>query len=310
MILDFKEIPVANQGGGLQDTFELFTRDFLQYLGYRIICDPDRGPDGKKDMIVEEVIEGIASEYSIRWLVSCKHFAHSGNAVKDSDEINISERLRQHECQGFMGVYSTLPAVTLSGVLAGIKYTTVFDREKIEGLLLRDAEGQRLASRYFPVSYFNFRVENPVPDVLYSNTEPICCEICGANLLEGSKHGIYITFTVSQEIDDEGNFITNDKQVKEIHFTCKGLCDRRLCDEYKTEFDSQWGEIDDLKNPTIWIQRLMAFFNGIFSDQDLSEEAFKTMKQMFIRTYPYVARHMTSKEKERVSSLLKFGQFY
>lgn len=58
MLLDFKEIPQANTGSGLQDTFELFTRDFLQYLGYRILENPNRGADGKKDMIVEEVFKG------------------------------------------------------------------------------------------------------------------------------------------------------------------------------------------------------------------------------------------------------------
>ena len=85
MMRDFKEIPEANKGTGLQDTFELFTRDFLSFLGYRIVQDPDRGADGKKDLIVEEIIAGITREYTIRWLVSCKHFAHSGNSVKDSD---------------------------------------------------------------------------------------------------------------------------------------------------------------------------------------------------------------------------------
>lgn len=70
-------------------------------------------------MIVDEIIKGVASEYTIRWLVSCKHYAHSGQAVKDSDEINIVERLRQHGCDGFMGVYSTLTATSLSGLLPG-----------------------------------------------------------------------------------------------------------------------------------------------------------------------------------------------
>ena len=73
MILNFKEIPEANKGGGLQDTFELFTRDFLSHLGYRIIEDPDRGADGKRDLIVEERVVGLSDEYVIRWLVSCKH---------------------------------------------------------------------------------------------------------------------------------------------------------------------------------------------------------------------------------------------
>lgn len=42
-VLDFKEIPEAHKATGLQDTFELFSRDFLAFLGYKIISDPDRG---------------------------------------------------------------------------------------------------------------------------------------------------------------------------------------------------------------------------------------------------------------------------
>ena len=138
MVLDCKEIPQAKKGTGLQDTFELFTRDFLSFLGYRIVQDPDRGADGKKDMIVDEVIKGITSEYTIRWLVSCKHYAHSGVAVKDSDEINISDRLKQHHCDGFMGVYSTLASTSLSGVLQGQEHSIIFDHEKIESYLLEN----------------------------------------------------------------------------------------------------------------------------------------------------------------------------
>jgi hypothetical protein len=54
MLLDFKEIPKANEGSGLQDTFELFGRDFLEDIGYQIIQEPDRGADGRKDLIVGE----------------------------------------------------------------------------------------------------------------------------------------------------------------------------------------------------------------------------------------------------------------
>lgn len=307
MILDFKEIPEANKGDGLQDTFELFTRDFLQYLGYRIVSDPDRGADGKKDLIVDEVVPGIMSEYTIRWMVSCKHFAHSGAAVKDTDEPNITERLKQHGCQGFMGVYSTLLSTSLSGLLTGIENKTIFDHEKIEGLLLRDAEGQHLAARYFPKSFANFRIENPVPAELFSDNKTINCEVCGANLLNGSKQGIYITLTPFPEYDEEGNVVFEDKQIKEIHFACKGDCDHKLCQPLKAYYRDQWEDIDELKNPTTWIKLLMAFINGIYDNHDLSAEAFKTMKQMFIRSYPYVARNMTSKEKEHVRTLLQFG---
>ena len=60
MLLDFKEIPKANTGNGDQDTFELFSRDFLENLGYEIIQHPDRGADGKKDMIIQELRQGIS----------------------------------------------------------------------------------------------------------------------------------------------------------------------------------------------------------------------------------------------------------
>ncbi|HIB5266505.1 TPA: hypothetical protein ACWW8T_001809 [Escherichia coli] len=53
-VLDFKEIPEAHKATGLQDTFELFSRDFLAFLGYKIISDPDRGADGGVDIIAEE----------------------------------------------------------------------------------------------------------------------------------------------------------------------------------------------------------------------------------------------------------------
>lgn len=154
MLLDFKEIPQANTGNGDQDTFELFSRDFLECAGYKIIEEPNRGPDGKKDMIVEEVLMGVDTSTSIRWLVSCKHYAHSGKAVSDSDEINITERLTQHNCGGFMGVYSTVPTSGLSDLLQGASYKhRTFDHEQIEKKIIELKEkGWILTQRYFPKS--------------------------------------------------------------------------------------------------------------------------------------------------------------
>ena len=306
MLLDFKEIPQANTGSGLQDTFELFTRDFLQYLGYRILENPNRGADGKKDMIVEEVFKGVSSEHTVRWLVSCKHFAHAGASVKDRDEINIADRLKQHSCDGFMGVYSTLPSTSLSGLLTGQPNRVIYDHEKIESLLLRDSEGQIIAARYFPESYKKYQIENPVPAKIFADSSPICCEVCGNNLLDGSKQGIYVCLEPWGDIEDQ----TYEKRTEEIHFVCKGKCDQKFSRLIKDKYRDTWNDINDLKNPTLWISLLMAFLNGIFYNHELSEEAFKTMKQMFIRTYPYVARHLTSKEKEQVKNLLMFGELY
>ena len=303
MVLDFTEIPRANQGGGLQDTFELFARDFLFYLGYRIIESPDSGADGKRDLIVEERVQGINTDITIKWLVSCKHFAHSGAAVKDVDEINISERIRQHNCDGFMGFYSTIPATSLSGLLKGIDRTVVYDHEMIETLLLKDLAGHRLAMRYFPRSFLNYQIENPIPADIFSDNKPICCKVCGQDLLNGERSGIYITLQ-PYSTDEAGELVTSDSQIKEIHFACKGECDRKLEKSFRGRYLNQWNDVDDLRNPSHWIRLFIAFINGIYYEQDLSDEAFNTMKQMFIRSYPYVARQKTAKEKESVKQML------
>lgn len=108
-IIDFKEIPPANSGNGDQDSFELFARDFVvEILGLKIISQPNRGADGGKDFLAEEIQSGTISETHIRWLVSCKHFAHSGKSVSDSDEQNILDRVHQHMADGFIGFYSTI----------------------------------------------------------------------------------------------------------------------------------------------------------------------------------------------------------
>lgn len=104
MVVDFKEIPQANVPNGEQDTFELFSRDFLEYLGFQIISNPDRGADGGNDLIVEETLNGVIGNEKRRFLVSCKHYAHNGKSVGTEDETNISDRVKQHGCDGFIGV--------------------------------------------------------------------------------------------------------------------------------------------------------------------------------------------------------------
>ncbi len=303
MILDFKEIPEANKGTGIQDTFELFTRDFLSLLGYRIVQGPDRGADGKKDLIVDEVIKGITSEYTIRWLVSCKHYAHSGRAVKDSDEINIGDRLRQHGCNGFMGVYSTLAATSLSGLLQGQENYIIFDHEKIESYLLGNLEGHRIACRYFPLSFKRYQLENPTPAKIFDEEAELCCDYCGKNLLLESVHGNYVSLR-KEGLEKNGI----EPKCEDIYFACSGMCDNVLQKKFQAKglYDIGWVSIDELCIPTIWLMKLMAFINEIQKKNDMSDTAFEKTKKLFINTFPYVARHLTQKETMRIRNLLMF----
>ena len=316
MILDFKEIPQANGNSGLQDSFELFARDFLSYLGFIIIEDPDRGADGKRDLIAEEIIHGILKDERKRWLVSCKHYAFSGKAVKDTDEPDIRDRLDHYGCSGFLGIYSTLAATSLSGKLncKSSKYEAViFDHEKIERLLLKDIDGLKLAARYFPISFKNYRIENPIPANIYDKLEPIECEICHKNLLLQSSNGIMVHYGQMREYDENGDIIPGLEKniIKKVSFCCKGEHDKILQEKYSYQLKYYylgWKDLKDLTNPTIWISNIMAFINQLYSGDDIyTKEAFETMKKFYCASYPYVARQLTTQEKQRVGTLLNWN---
>lgn len=75
---------------------------FLHALDSRLWKGLGRGADLGKDLVVEEARFGVLGESVVRWLVSCKHFAHSGRAVSPDDERNIRERVEAHKCHGFL----------------------------------------------------------------------------------------------------------------------------------------------------------------------------------------------------------------
>lgn len=313
MILDFKEIPQANKGDGSQDTFELFARDFLEILGYKIIQHPDRGADGKKDLIVLESRPGLSGISHIKWLVSCKHYAHSGKSVADTDEPNILDRISVHDCDGFIGFYSTLPSTSLGNNFEGLKKRKTeiqsFDREQIEKILLESPQGLKLASRYFPESFRKYSIENPKPAKIFSNDPEICCEYCDTNLLADEKKGVGIFVTLRRMSD-----INAEKYVRQsyarAYFSCKGDCERILQNKYSHEENliDEWVDISDYLTPTGYIKKIMAWLNSILIDEEKIEgEAFDKLKKLFLNTFPYIAREQTTEEKEKIKFYLQNG---
>lgn len=275
MIIDFKEIPEANSGGGLQDTFELFARDFLEGIGYEIILHPDRGPDGKKDMIVREVRNGVGGKTSIDWMVSCKHYAHSGKSVSDTDEPDITDRVLSHNCQGFIGVYSTLPAASLNTKLNGCRHKIegqIYDRERIESEMLNSSQGIRLSRRFFPISTEKYINENPKPAKIFDKLPEINCEYCHKNLLV-TKNGIFVAVADYgvEKIDKSGNSYHEEKNV---YFSCKGQCDLRLEAKYRLKgyHSAGWEDIDDLMIPTLFLKNIVAYLNQL-TRREFSSEA-------------------------------------
>jgi hypothetical protein len=296
MILNFKEIPKANSSEGLQDTFELFARDFLECIGYQILIDPCRGSDGKKDLIILENRIGVGGTSKIKWLVSCKHYAHSGKSVIDTNEPDIFDRVQKHKCNGFIGLYSTLASTSLSSKLEGLKDKieySLFDREKIEKKLLENVQGKELASRFFPKSLENHFHNNPAPSKVFIKNPIIKCENCGIDLVK-KGNGIWVGLEKIKKSNETRDGFTTDN----AYFSCKGKCDFILREVYRRKkFDNRgWLNIDDFKNPLGFLSELMKYIDRT-EYYNYNNEANKKMKILLKATYPYIARQITEKEK-------------
>lgn len=88
-----------------ENQWENFAQDVLFHLGFMTIMGPSVGADEGLDMIV---MHG-----ETRYLVSCKHYLKSSKNVGVSKEVDISDRVRRHQCTGFIAFYSTGPTSAL-----------------------------------------------------------------------------------------------------------------------------------------------------------------------------------------------------
>jgi hypothetical protein len=295
LILDFSEIPPAKGGSVGADTFEQFAAELLKHIGYEEVRGPSRGPDGGRDLIVEEVRKGISRNTKVRWLVSCKHFVHGGKAIGVSDESDISDRVNQHKCSGFLGVYSTLPSTALEERLQQQPFEVqLLTPEQIEKYLLDSSEGIKLAERFFPKSIRDWSTENPKPADLFLEGIDVRCECCERNLLEEGANGIFV---VLYKYDDR-------KRITGFHVVCKGDCDRQLTNRVRKpgEIDG-WDDIDDLKIPIVFLRKVFGVMNSLRNGETWDEEAYTKYRRFLTGMARYAMRSLTQAEKEKVSGL-------
>ncbi|WP_114011594.1 restriction endonuclease [Cohaesibacter intestini] len=305
-VLDFKEIPEAHVANGMQDTFELFARDFLSFIGFKITSAPDRGADGGKDLIAEEIRFGVGGETTVRWLVSCKHTAKSGRSVSPQIESNITDRVAANKCDAFLGFYSTLPSSGLNNILEGLQCEqTVYDRERIEAKLLHSSSGLQIVERYFPVSLSSWKTNNPQPAQLFSDQGSLDCHVCNKNLLEQQDKGV---ITLWQPMKN-GDYSKPDA-FESIHWTCRGHCDHVLRNQ-KQELGliDGWEDIADVMMPTVFVKWIISILNEQRAGVTYSDEAFDAMKHFLLVVFPYVSRHLSDQEKERIQSLTQIPSY-
>jgi Restriction endonuclease len=150
-MLDFSELSRDGQ------ELELLARELLVRRGFEAHWS-GRGADGGQDLICIERRDSFFAPDQKRWLIQCKHYAHSKRAVGLSDLDNVIDSCHQHQCSGYLLFTSTFPS---SGVVQRLQAisantrdsisATYWDATKIEQLL-STPRNWSLAQRFFPAS--------------------------------------------------------------------------------------------------------------------------------------------------------------
>ena len=307
--LDFTEVPEAHKATGLQDTFEFLARDFFKTLGFDIESGPDRGQDGGRDLIVIECRKGALGLTQRKWLVSCKHKAHSGLAVKADDEQDINDRVRSHDADGFIGFYSTLVSAPLARKLDGLKNELdikVFDREDIETVLLSEAEARKVTKRYFPLSYSNWEDAQQQPSNFLDVYEPLECVVCGRDLLSGKSRSGYGGLVAWVRRNDGQHEV---RRYVDFYWACKGECDKEVASSYPNGFSTSWEDISDILIPTNYVKWHVGIMNTIYKGKSKYNcTSFEKVKEFTIKIAQLTVRKQTETQIERLRALAKLPE--
>ena len=87
--------------------FEALVCQLLEAMGYRIIESPAIGTEGGRDVLVERTTRDEMVERRETVLVQCKHYAHSGRAVADSDVGVWQNAMTRYKARGYLLVTDT-----------------------------------------------------------------------------------------------------------------------------------------------------------------------------------------------------------
>ena len=148
-MIDFRELSPDGTD------FELMMRDLLQRQGLEVYWS-GKGPDGGKDLICIERIEGLFKPSTRRWVVQCKHKAHSNHSVGAEEIIDICGICKANNARGYMLACTTQPS---SALITKFDLTEAngdisiafWDGKKIEHELMKP-QNWDIAEQYFPNS--------------------------------------------------------------------------------------------------------------------------------------------------------------
>lgn len=277
-MIDFTEISPSNTGSGQQDQFEIFASSFLEVLGFKIIKGPNRGPDGGTDLIACE-LSPLTSSVTI-WMVSAKHYAHSGRSVYVRDEVDITDRVNQSGADGFLAFYSTLPSSGLEEKLNNLKREGklkkffIFNQGVISKKLLTDTRLLPILKNFFPRSY----------NLLRDRQKGYCLQLkawTGFDLFEDK-----VTLEAPSILDstEEGSLLVLNQEMESVMAAC--FIAQKVAN----------GDFGILKpfvsfNPTLWKHLRLLISDGRIDGKLINEAIAKTTDSIQVRLLISIAGH-------------------
>lgn len=151
-VIDYKELPEDGTA------FEQFVREICLIYGLHPQWS-GKGPDQGRDLLIEEKVQGPLRPFTRKWLVQCKHNAHSNRSVGRDDVGSIVDDCRQVGAKGYLLACSTQPTSSLVTKLQEIEsvdsnglVTAVWDGVDLEKLL-HEPRCFALGHIFFPESY-------------------------------------------------------------------------------------------------------------------------------------------------------------
>jgi len=193
------------------EEWEFFAQDVLFYLGFLILEGPSEGPDAGLDLKV--------AKNGINYLVSCKHLNKNVGVPHEQD---ISDRLIQHGCTGFIAFYLTSPTKPLKTKLRKIQETGTMIIELCKDEILDIIPNM---SGWILQKYFKRPHELHDHKNIYASYKPLIC------LENDCKKDLLLKDNINLSL---ASLIYND-ETKEIDFVygCKECINKYLNDDWE-----------------------------------------------------------------------------
>ena len=285
-IINFAEI-----GSDAYDEWEHFSEDFLREMDFEVTLPPARGQDGGKDM--------IALFGDVKYIVSCKHYAHTGKAVGVNDEPSILDRIKAVDANGFIGVYSSVISESLLNRFAALKSNgsiqdyRIFQAHDIERHILQNGCSM-IVKRYFPISYRLAKI----PARILKEHLPLKCSACGKDLLVG-REGLILW---------AARWNNGSDYIEDMACSCKGICDAQIEGAMRQVYKDTYILSEELGwcvNPAGFFWRISRIMNEIRTGSSVySEKAWQSEMDINLALAQCSMRDATEEDRKQTALLM------